>query len=133
MQPARHYVTQSRTHWLPVPGGQDTAASGINPFLSIPSGAWVTQRDLHGAEHWPPAFGQSGGAFWGRVVLLQELGGSSWGQIQPLCSPETAARSRTRASELNQVFTTCVGFGDGRFMEGLVPAQPSHHAHEQQW
>lgn len=32
----QHYITCSHTHWLLVPGGQDTAASSINPFLSIP-------------------------------------------------------------------------------------------------
>lgn len=36
-QPPRHYVTWSCTHWLLVPGGQDAAASSINPFLNIPS------------------------------------------------------------------------------------------------
>lgn len=129
-QPARHYVTPSHTHWLLVPRGQDTAANSVNPFLSIPRATWVTQRDLHGAEHWPSMSAQSGGAFWVWVLLLQELVGSFQGQIQLLCSPRTAERSQMRALELNQVFITCVCFWDKQFTEGLGYirgwCQPSH-------
>lgn len=82
-QPAaatQHYVTWSHIHWLLVPGGQDTAASSVNPFLSIPSATRVTERDLHGAEDQLPMSARSGGAFWAWMLLLQELGGFSLGQ-----------------------------------------------------
>lgn len=44
-----HYVSCSHPHWLLVPGGQDDAASSINPSRA----PGVAQRDLGGAERRP--------------------------------------------------------------------------------
>lgn len=74
-----HYVSCSHPHWLLVPGGQDDAASSINPSRA----PGVAQRDLGGAERRPQrCLCSRGGDFWAWGVVVEELGTSSRGQIQ---------------------------------------------------
>lgn len=129
-QPPRHYVTRSRTHWLLVPGGQDTAASSVNPFLSILGASLVTQRDLHGTERWPPVFGQLGGCLLGTGAPVTGAWGILLGPNPAALFSQNGSKKPNESFKLSQAFPTCLGFWDKWFTEGLGCTrgwcQPSH-------
>jgi len=114
VQPAQpHYVTRSHAHWLLVPGGPDAAASGVNPFLSIPRAPWVAQRDLRGAERrrW---------CLCGQGVPSGHRCSDSMSVGHPPRAKSSCFVLPARASALNPVFAKAAQvFGDERLSEGL--------------